>query len=255
MKDLSSILLVDDDSNSLKLYTKLLSELTDARITSTRYPIEALKLAQDNFFDMCLLDITIPFNGSIYGGIDLYLQLRGRYGAHSLLVYSQFITDDLLQRYQCSFNFIERGHDSLKFIDDLCCKMLDLRKQQACFVAIPFSDDYNALYTCINRGILDAKYVPIRLDHLSFTESIIEKMMQQIKDAKVVVFVSTGRNPNTFFECGYSVAQGKEVVMITDYYSNLPFDIRDRNAIAYGKTVDSVTRKLADRLIKLAHVL
>ena len=90
--------------------------------------------------------------------------------------------------------------------------------------------------------------------YLRLFASSVEKMLQEINDAKVIVFVATDRNPNAFYECGYSVALGREVVTITDYHKNLPFDIRDRNAIAYGRSVGSLTSKLIDRLQKLAQV-
>ena len=69
-----------------------------------------------------------------------------------------------------------------------------------------------------------------------------------------MIVVATGRNPNVFYEAGYAVALGKEVVTITDEYGQLPFDIRDRNAIAYGNDSDSVRDRLESKLAKLTWV-
>jgi CheY-like chemotaxis protein len=251
MSMIYSVLIVDDDDDALRLQKKMLERKMDASITVTKHPSQALKWARENFYDFCLLDITMPFNGNPFGGIDLHNLLRARYGAHSLLAYSHYITDDLLKMYQCSFNFLEKSADLNKFIRDINEKMLNLRQQQTCFVAMPFEDSYDVLYESIKQAIEVAHYVPVRLDRLPFTKSIVEKMNQEINNSKVVVFVSTGKNPNAFYECGYSVALAKEVITITDYYKNLPFDIRDRNAIAYGSDVSSVVSILADRLRRL----
>lgn len=254
MATINSILIVDDDEDALRLHVKLMSEKTDAVIIATKHPPHALRLARDKFFDVCLIDITMNFNGSPFGGIDLHNLLRARYGAHSLLAYSQYITDDLLERYQCKFQFIEKSTDPMKFICDTQKTMVKLREQQTCFVAMPFSKNYSTLYECIKRGIQDADYLPIRLDFVPFTKSIIAKMFEEIHDAKVIVFVATDRNPNAFYECGYSVALDKEVITITDSHKNLPFDIRDRNAIAYGKDIKYLAGKLTERLRKLSLV-
>jgi len=63
-----------------------------------------------------------------------------------------------------------------------------------------------------------------------------------------MVFLATDQNPNAFYECGYAVALNKEVVTVTDDYSNLPFDVRDRRAIQYGKDL-SLLGKALDKML------
>lgn len=254
MSHLKNILIVDDDEHSLGLYQKLLASESGAEISIAKLPTHALKMAKENFFDICLLDITMNFHGSPFGGIDLYNILSPRYGAHSLLAYSQYITDDLLQRYQCSFNFIEKNDNVIAFIGEAANRLKALRANQRCFVAMPFDHLYDDIYGAIADSVQRAGYVPVRLDRLPFTASIVEKMLQEIRDAKAVVFVATDKNPNAFYECGYAVALEKEVVTITDFHRNLPFDIRDRNSIAYGKNIGTLKTRLYDRLIKLSQV-
>jgi hypothetical protein len=55
----------------------------------------------------------------------------GRYGDSSLIVYSQFITDDLLRQYEYEFNFLEKGEYPVKFIEKALAMMHSLRKRQA----------------------------------------------------------------------------------------------------------------------------
>lgn len=250
-KDIKSILLVDDEEEQLKLYAKLLNEKIDAKITTTRYPSQAIKFAKQYFYDICIIDITMNFQGNPFGGIDLYNVLRSRYGGHSLLAYSQYVSDQLLQRYQCGFNFIEKKADTLKFVIEIEAALINLRKQQKCFIAMPFNKKYNSVYNEIKRAVHKAKYIPVRLDHLPFTSSIYERMLREIQESKIIVFVASDKNPNAFFECGYAVAIEKEVITLTDSHKNLPFDIRDKNSISYGNSPNKLGGLLLKRISSL----
>lgn len=249
---ISRILLVDDDESALRLFCRLLQDHTQAEIEFTKHPAQGLRMATDNFYDICLLDITMHYHGSPFGGLDLYKQLAGKYGSNSLLAYSQYVSDDLLQRYGTSFNFIEQGSSPMAFAKELCDFMVRLRSKQTCFIAMPFDKSYDQLYRVIRDSVRLSHYIPIRLDAIPFTKSIVEKMFEEIRNSKIVVFVATDQNPNAFYECGYSIALGKETVTITDYHKNLPFDIRDRNALAYGRSAASLQDALVRRLKSLS---
>ena len=95
---------------------------------------------------------------------------------------------------------------------------------------------------------------PLHLRLARFTDSIVQQMFEQIERSKIVVFVATGRNPNAFYEAGYAVALQKEVITVTDEHSSLPFDIRDRNAIAYGNTPSKLFPLLTSRIARLTKV-
>jgi nucleoside 2-deoxyribosyltransferase len=86
------------------------------------------------------------------------------------------------------------------------------------------------------------------------TRSIIDKMFDEIKKSKFVIFVATGHNPNVFFEAGYAVAMNKEVITIADALDRLPFDVRDRRAIVYGADPTSLSDSLSEMLGSLTAV-
>lgn len=113
---LNSILLVDDDEDSLELYSHLLKERIKANIITTKYPGAALKLAHKHFFDLVLIDVTMNYNGTPFGGLELYKNLIGKYGDSSLIAYSQFITDDLLKQYEYNFIFFEKVQTQLDLL-------------------------------------------------------------------------------------------------------------------------------------------
>jgi hypothetical protein len=251
---LKSVLLLDDEEGALDLVRHFFDGKPDIRLLTTKYPTQALQLAEKYFFDMVVLDVTINYNGTPFGGLELYKYLLPRYGDASLIAYSQYITDDLLRQYNYGFNFIDRHTNPIKFVDDLCALMNSLRSRQSCFVAMPFAGKFEEIGSVICKCAVSAGYRPIRVDQEHFTRSIVEKIFAQIRDAKLMVFVATDRNPNAFYECGYAVALGKEVITITDSYKNLPFDIRDRSAIAYGKELSTLDARLTERLNNLTKV-
>lgn len=245
---INSILIVDDDSDALELYRHLLKQRLTANIVTTRFPSAGLKLARDQFFDIVLIDVTINFLGTQFGGLEVYKGLMNRYGSDSLIVYSQFITDDLLRQFDYNFNFFEKGTNPLQFVDRLVPELHRLRSRQSCFVAMPFAPEYNVIYDMLRRTVESADYIPVRVDQVVFNRSIVERIFSEIRNSKLIVFLSTDRNPNAFYECGFAVALDKEVVTLTDSFASLPFDIRDRTAIAYGNDPDSIASSLKNRL-------
>jgi len=113
---------------------------------------------------------------------------------------------------------------------------------------MPFSREYDLVFQSIKECIERVHYRCVRVDRQHFTKSIIEQIFSEIANAKLIAFLATDQNPNAFYECGYSVALSKEVITLTDVFKNLPFDIRDRNAIAYGKDMRKLKRDLLNKL-------
>jgi CheY-like chemotaxis protein len=252
---LKSTLLVDDDEDALELYAHLLKQKLKTHVVKTKYPGIALRLASEQFFDMILIDVTMDYKGTPFGGLELYKSLLGRYGSSSLIAYSQLVNDDLLKQYEYDFNFIERGTNPLKFIDGIVAAMQSFRKAQSCFIAMPFDKNYGRLFRTLRECIEAANFQCVRVDQQSFNKSIVEKIFTEIHNAKLVAFLATDQNPNAFYECGFAVALNKEVITLTDFYKNMPFDIRDRNAIAYGKDLGKLKREFLAKLLNLTHVV
>lgn len=245
---INSILLVDDDQAKLDLFTNLLRQKTRAKIITSKYPSQAILLAQQSFFDLLILDVTMQYQDNPYGGFDLCKNLLNRYGKDSIVVYSQYITDELLKKHNYPFNFIETGDNLIKFSETLYAMMIELRKKQTCFVAMPFDNKFDEIFDVILSCIEDQNYRCVRVDKESFTKSIVEKIFIEIANCRLMIFLTTDKNPNTFFEGGYALALGKEIITITDYFQNLPFDVRDRNAIEYRDDLKKLKKELTHKL-------
>jgi CheY-like chemotaxis protein len=249
---IKSILLVDDCQDDLAMYKQLLNERIDAHIVTTNLPGHAEILAESHFFDMVIMDVTMSYKGTQFGGFELYKSLLGRYGHSSLMVYSQLINDELLKQYGYAFNFFEKGPNILRFVDRLVDRMVELRGRQFCFVAMPFDPRYDKIFSLIRKCLRASRYECLRVDQVEFTDSIVKKIFEEIRNCKFAIFVATDRNPNAFYECGYAVALNKEVITLTDEHRNLPFDIRDRHAIAYGSNLDKCGKVLTEKLHALS---
>jgi CheY-like chemotaxis protein len=251
---MNSILILDDDRAALDLLCHFLQQRTRAKIVSARFPTQAIQLASDYCFDFILVDVTIDYNGTQFGGLEVYRALLGRYGNSSMLAYSQYITDELLQRYSLPFNFIEKDTNLVEWVPRLENEFTRLRASQSCFVAMPFHPDLEPIFEAIRSSVESAGYKVVRVDQAAFTKSIVDLIFDEIRRSKFVIFVATQANPNVFFEAGFAIAHGKEVITLTDEFSKLPFDIRDRNAIAYGRNMSDLVNKLGARLAALTKV-
>jgi len=117
-----------------------------------------------------------------------------------------------------------------------------------CFVVMPFRPEFNFLCRTIRSHL--ARTMPDlsieRGDDKIHTVPILEKIVDYIKQADVVIADSTGRNPNVFYEIGLAHALERPVVLITsDAIEDAPTDIRSFDFISYAqRTPDDFLARL-----------
>jgi hypothetical protein len=103
-----------------------------------------------------------------------------------------------------------------------------------CFVAMPYGP---AWFKPVKRSICTAaKAVGFQAEvssDLATPGTITDQIWQGIRRADVVVADVTESNPNVFYELGLAHALGKEVIVITQVRSLVPFDIRASRVITY----------------------
>ena len=51
-------------------------------------------------------------------------------------------------------------------------------------------------------------------------------ILELISTSKVIICDLSGKNPNVFYEAGIAHTLGKEVILITQHESDVPFDLR-----------------------------
>ena len=77
------------------------------------------------------------------------------------------------------------------------------------FVLMPFDDEFRDIYEVgIKPACEKAGAYAERVDEQIFTESILDRIYNQISKADLIISDMTGRNPNVFYETGYAHALG-----------------------------------------------
>jgi len=139
-----------------------------------------------------------------------------------------------------------------------------------CFVMQPFDGGkfdkrYRAIFA---PAIRNANLEPYRVDQDPKVSIPIQDIERGIRDSKICFAEITSDNPNVWFELGYAIASGKEVVLVCsdERTTKFPFDIQHRAIIIYStsstsdfdKLKQDVTNKIKaflEKADKLAEIL
>ena len=125
-----------------------------------------------------------------------------------------------------------------------------------CFVMQPFDGGvfdkrYNDVFSL---AIKDAGLEPYRVDQDPKVSIPIQDIETGIKDSTICFAEITKDNPNVWFELGYAIASGKEVVLVCskERVTKFPFDIQHRSIITYPvestSDFDSLRKKITEKI-------
>lgn len=125
-----------------------------------------------------------------------------------------------------------------------------------CFVIQPFDDGpYDKRYEDIFvPAIIAAEMEPYRVDRDPSVSIPIEKIEEGIRQADACLADISTMNPNVWFELGYAIAAGKDVVLVCshDPSRRFPFDIQHRSIIIYktdsARDFDELKNKIVGKL-------
>lgn len=127
--------------------------------------------------------------------------------------------------------------------------MTDTAPKPFVFVLMPFGEEFNDVYQLgIKPACLEAGAYCERVDEQIFQESILDRIYNQVSKADFLVADMTGRNPNVFYETGYSHALGKRVILLTRNADDIPFDLKHYPHIVYGNSIATLKEELHRRL-------
>jgi hypothetical protein len=114
---------------------------------------------------------------------------------------------------------------------------------------MPFKSEFSDIYKYGIKGAAeDVGAYSERVDEQDYTESMLDRIYNQINKADVVVADMTGQNPNVFYEVGYAHALNKIVLLLTQDSNDIPFDLKHRPHIVYGGQIEILRNKLAQKL-------
>ncbi len=117
------------------------------------------------------------------------------------------------------------------------------------FVLMPFKPEFDDIYKFGIKGASeDAGAYSERVDEQNYTESMLDRIYNQINKADVIIADMTGQNPNVFYEVGYAHALNKIVLLLTQDGNDIPFDLKHRPHIVYGGRIEPLRNQLAQKL-------
>lgn len=112
---------------------------------------------------------------------------------------------------------------------------------------MPFDMTFDKVYDSL---LMAAEAVGLRCrraDDIWENASVIQDVVSLIDRSKIVVCDCTDRNPNVFYEIGVAHTLGRDVILITQKDSDIPFDLRHLRYVRYLNNAQGL-RKLRTQL-------
>ena len=165
---------------------------------------------------------------------------------------------DFKRRYYLDFlktqGYLEsiRGAYSYILTPKSAERVYELQKNQAhnkrVFVAMKFGEQTKELREKIKEGL--SGYDVRIMDEIEHNHQIVPEMLKEIKDSRFVVAELSHHNNGAYYEAGYALGLGKEVIHIcakSELKSGLHFDVAQVNTIVY-ESIDDIPRLLKRRI-------
>lgn len=105
-----------------------------------------------------------------------------------------------------------------------------------CFLVMPFEPELNYFYLYLKHHIETNHSLTVeRGDTRCLTKPLIQKITDQISNARLIIADITGANPNVMYEVGLAHAEDKPVVFLTqDPVEDAPVDLQQFEFIPYN---------------------
>ncbi len=116
------------------------------------------------------------------------------------------------------------------------------------FIAMSFDDSMNETREAIKEAVLDCGYKPRIMDEIEHNHQIVPEMLFEIRKSRFVVAELTLHNNGAYFEAGYALGQGKDVIQVCKkdaFGTDGHFDVKQVSTILWESYDD-----LKERLIK-----
>lgn len=120
-----------------------------------------------------------------------------------------------------------------------------------CFIAMAFTDEMKPFREAIKKALAVTKFKPIIIDeqHLESSKTIPDGILSGIKSSKFCVADFTHHRNGVYFESGYAVGLGKQVIYTCrkDEFEKTHFDIKQLQHIIYSNP-EELEKKLIDKI-------
>jgi hypothetical protein len=109
------------------------------------------------------------------------------------------------------------------------------------FVAMDFSESMRDVWmNGFDPGIRAAGFQPVRIDAKEYVGGITDEIMAEIRNARFVVADYTGQKAGAYFEVGFALGLGLQVIPTcrANEINNLHFDVRHLNTLPWTTSGD-----------------
>jgi hypothetical protein len=121
-------------------------------------------------------------------------------------------------------------------------------------VMMPFDAGFNGVFSALQSAVSATNMRCLRADDIWDDDVIIQDVVKLIGTARVVICDLTGKNANVFYEAGIAHTLGRDVILIAQQESDIPFDLRHIRYIKYlpnGQGLSELAEKVSRRLESL----
>jgi hypothetical protein len=116
------------------------------------------------------------------------------------------------------------------------------------FIVMPFAAAFTKVQKAIEKAAAAHKATVLRGDDFFGAQVVMSDVWRGILNADVVVADLTGRNPNVLYEVGLCHVIGKQVVLLAQAETDIPFDVAAWRHIRYAddkRGLEELEQKLA----------
>ena len=121
-------------------------------------------------------------------------------------------------------------------------------------VMMPFDAKFDKIYERIVSTVGNSSYQCRRADDIWKNPAIIQDVVSLIDASRAVIVDCSDRNPNVFYELGIAHTLGREVILITQSASDIPFDIGHLRYIRYFNSDEGLTKLCSDLQNRLEQI-
>jgi hypothetical protein len=150
---------------------------------------------------------------------------------------------------------LEKRKSALKCFKNLmpCSHHPIEEKKNKTFVLMPFDEAFNEVYrTGIKRGLKEIGWMCDRSDERWDTPEVICTICKSIQEASLIIVDVTGKKPNVFLELGLSFGLEKNILLITQDFDDLSFDLKTFRTIKYDPlNLEKLQRDLQKAIEKI----
>lgn len=171
--------------------------------------------------------------------------------ARQISTYSKYLTELDYIKYSNSGTgkyYVELKPQGLQRVDELQKNSTENSKNV--FVAMSFAKEMDETRETIRRAITENNLEPRIMDEIEHNHQIVHEMLYEIRQSKFVIAELTGHNNGAYFEAGYALGFGKEVIQVCNkekFGEDGHFDVKQINTVMW-ETQEELFERLNARI-------